>query len=96
MNGIQNMVKLDDAVVMNTAGGDGCVCFNTVANLKSGWLALRTEPYYNAANEIGHLFNGDCVQILSGPIAGKDGHTYIVVYSPKLGMQGYVNAAYVC
>ena len=42
-----------------------------------------------------NLYNGDRVQIVSGIIGGKDGHNYVVVHSPKLGKQGYVNAAYV-
>ena len=98
MSEIKDMMKLEDAVVENAAGGnDGCNgCYSTVCGLKTGYLAMRTQPYYSEANEIGCLYNGDCVQIVSGIIGGKDGHNYVVVYSPKLGKQGYVNAAYVC
>ena len=97
MSELKDMIKIDDTVVENASGGnDGCGCGSVVANLRSGYLAMRTQPYYSECNEIGCLYNGDCVQIVSGIIGGRDGNNYVVVYSPRLGKQGYVNAAYVC
>ena len=60
-----------------TGGADGKVGldFNgpwkKVMNLKTGWLALRTEPVYDYKNEIGQLKNGDDVQIVGNLIPGK-------------------------
>ena len=97
MTELKEMIRVEDAAVKNTAGGnDGYGCYSTVCNLRSGYLAMRTFPYYSEANEIGCLYNGDCVQIVIGIIGSKDGHCYVIVYSPRLGIQGYVNAAYVC
>lgn len=52
------------------------------------YLALRREKSYDSANEIGKLYNGECVQVLS-----REG-TYWYVYAPKLGMYGYANGEY--
>ena len=46
MSEIKDMMKLEDTVVENAAGGnDGCCgCGSTVCGLKSGYLAMRTQP----------------------------------------------------
>lgn len=54
----------------------------------SGYLALRTAPSFDASNEIGQLYSGETVQVLS------QSGDYWYVYSPKYGMQGYVNSDY--
>ncbi|MBR3316601.1 MAG: SH3 domain-containing protein [Atopobiaceae bacterium] len=54
-----------------------------------GYLALRTAPSYDDANEIGQLNTGDTVQVLD-----KSNGQYWWVYSPKHGREGYVNADY--
>ena len=54
-----------------------------------GYLALRTAPAYDDRNEIGELYSGDTVTVLSKP-SGK----YWWVYSPKYGREGYVNKNY--
>ncbi|MBR3158983.1 MAG: SH3 domain-containing protein, partial [Atopobiaceae bacterium] len=54
-----------------------------------GYLALRTAPSYDEANEIGELYTGDTVEVQD-----KSGGKYWWVYSPKLGKSGYVNADY--
>ena len=54
----------------------------------SNYLALRNAAVYDSRNEIGRLYNGDTVEVHS-----KSG-TYWYVYSPKLGLSGYVNSSY--
>ena len=54
-----------------------------------GYLALRTAPKYDEANEIGELYTGDKVTVLD-----KSNGKYWWVYSPKHGREGYVNADY--
>ena len=55
----------------------------------NNYLALRTEPSYDAANEIGKLYEGDVVEFIN---SGSDGYSY--VYSSKLRKYGYVNSNY--
>ena len=50
--------------------------------------------FYDDTNILGELYNGDDVQLIGSTIAGGDGRSYILVYSPKLGIQGYVNTNY--
>lgn len=57
--------------------------------VSSGYLAIREEPAYDAANELGELYSGDVVQILGG-----DDAQYWYVYAPSLDMYGYVNKDY--
>ena len=54
-----------------------------------GYLALRTAPSYDEANEIGELYTGDTVQVQD-----TSNGQYWWVYSPKYGRSGYVNADY--
>ena len=56
--------------------------------VEKGYLALRYAPGYDEANEIGELYTGDTVQVLS------EGGTYWYVYSNRLGLAGYVNKNY--
>ena len=55
----------------------------------SNYLALRTAPSYDAANEIGKLYTGDKVQVVGGTSG-----SYVQVYSPKYGCTGWVNAGF--
>lgn len=55
----------------------------------SGYLALRNAKAFDASNEIGRLYNGDRVQVIS-----SDGSDYWYVYAPGLQKYGYVNHAY--
>ena len=101
MSEIKDMKILDDVVAANAAGGDCCDpcasgCTKRVGGLQSGYLALRTEPKTTESNEIGALCNGDTVQVLGGTVCGCDGRNYVLVYSPKLCAQGYVNASFIC
>lgn len=57
--------------------------------VNSGYLALRTAPYYNENNEIGELYTGDTVTVKD-----KSNGTYWWVYSPKYNKDGYVNKNY--
>ena len=54
-----------------------------------GYLALRTAPAYDEANEIGELYTGDVVTVKD-----KSNGKYWWVYSPKYGKSGYVNKDY--
>ena len=56
--------------------------------VSSGYLALRNAPAYDSSNEIGKLFTGDIVEVIS------TGGTYWWVYAPTLGKSGYVNSSY--
>ena len=72
-----------------------------VANPKTGWLALRSDPSYNYNNEIGKLYNGYKVKVCgNGAFAEHDfdkgGATnYIWVYSPDLNKSGWVNSRFI-
>ena len=54
-----------------------------------GYLALRTAPAYDERNEIGELYTGDTVVLLS-----KYSNKYWWVYAPKYNRNGYVNKDY--
>lgn len=60
-----------------------------IVSVESGYLALRTAPAYDYSNEIGKLYTGDVVYVIS--YSSSD---YWWVYSPLLGEQGYVNCHY--
>ena len=60
-----------------------------MVNVQSGYLALRSEPAYNASNEKGRLYNGDMVEVVQ-----PTGSGYAYVYAPGLYMYGYVNDDY--
>lgn len=59
------------------------------ANVASGYLALRNDTAFDAANEIGQIANGAEVDVIDMS-AGQ----YWYVYVPSLGQSGYVNSAY--
>ena len=68
-----------------------------VCRLNSGYLAVRTSPAAERENEIGCLYNGDQVQVVGGTVRGSGFGgmaTYILVYVPRLRIQGYVNEYY--
>ena len=56
----------------------------------NGYLALRSKPVYDAANEIGKLTTGDTVELISSYNTGS----YVEVFAPSIGSYGYVNAGY--
>ncbi len=93
--------KINDQELENAAGGQaGSGVFKKVANLQSGYLAVRTAPAAQYENEIQStkLYNGDVVQItgsyVQGTTFGGGAATYVWVYVPKTGVSGYVNAAF--
>ena len=59
-------------------------------SVASGYLALRNDATYDRSNEIGQLNNGDRVEIEGTGAAGS----YVFVYSPKYGCNGWVNAGF--
>ena len=90
--------KVNEAELEEVSGGHatGPGYWATVCGLQSGYLAIRTAPTYDYSNEIrgSELYNGDQVQINGGYTQGYDGRTYAYVYSPKTGVCGYVNSAF--
>lgn len=58
-------------------------------SVDTGYLALRTQPDYDASNEIGELYTGDTVWV-----SDSSNGQYWYVYSPKLNCYGYVNQEY--
>ena len=71
-----------------SALGTSAPCAYTVC-VSKGYLALRSAPAYDASNELGALYTGDVVQVQN-----PDGAAYWWVYSPRLGLSGYVNRSY--
>ena len=59
-------------------------------NVKSGYLALRSEKAFDKSNEIGQLNTGDLVEVTN-----RKDSTYWYVYSPKLDKCGYVDNRYI-
>ncbi len=65
----------------------------TVQNTKH-YLAVRTAPEYNSNNEIGKIYNGDTVRVYSYSYVNFSDR-YWYVYSPTLGLWGYVDSNYI-
>lgn len=59
------------------------------ANVKTGYLALRSAPSYDYRNEIAKIVDGTSFQIKSDQTAGD------YVYARFDGMEGWVNSKYV-
>ena len=59
-------------------------------NVKSGYLALRSEKAFDKSNEIGQLNTGDLVEVTN-----RKDSTYWYAYSPKLDKCGYVDNRYI-
>ena len=100
-------IKMNTEELTQAVGGlDGKVGLDegpmrTVHGLQSGWLALRSEPRYDANNEIGKLYNGDKVQIMgNAAIVDNDFDrapvtSYTWVYSDRLKKSGWVNSRFI-
>ena len=73
------------AANMNTQTG----AWKTV-KVNDGYLALRRDTTYDQSNVIGQLNTGDKVEIQG---SGSQG-SYVFVYSPKHGCNGWVNAGF--
>ena len=94
--------KINDQELENAAGGQyGAANIKHVANLKDGYLAVRTAPEAKYENEIQStkLYNGDTVQITGGYVQGTTfgggKAPYVWVFVPKTGVSGYVNANFI-
>ena len=59
-------------------------------NVKSGYLAFRSEKAFDKSNEIGQLNTGDLVEVTN-----RKDSTYWYAYSPKLDKSGYVDKNYI-
>ena len=70
-------------------GAAGPNSYTYTVSVAKGYLALRTAPAYDSANEIGALYSGDTVQVQC-----PDSSDYWWVYAPRLGQSGYVNRRY--
>jgi hypothetical protein len=89
--------KMNEQELETVAGGyGGNGSWVTVRGLQTGYLALRTAPNYDYANEIrgSESYNGQPLQITGGYSYGPDGRTYVWVYNPRSGMSGWTNAAF--
>ncbi len=64
-------------------------------SVASGYLAMRSSPERaNDTNVTGQLYSGDTVRVYSYSYTNFT-DTYWYVYSPKLGMWGYVDSNYI-
>ena len=96
-----DMNKINMEELENVAGGASIGDWATVCNLQDGYLAIRTAPAADYNNEINHtgLHNGDKVQITGGTVMGTTfggaKASYTWVFSPKYGVSGYVNSAFI-
>lgn len=88
--------KMGEQELENVAGGFAAGTWVTVTGLRTGYLALRTAPNYDYANEIrgSESANGQLLQITGGYTSGPDGRTYVWVFNPRSGMSGWTNAQY--
>ena len=79
-----------------SGGNAGAINRRRVANLQSGYLAMRTAPCYDPANEMKgcELYIGDYVQLKGSVITGTDNRAYVRVLAEKNGQTGFVNAAF--
>ena len=84
--------KISQAVQNNQAAqaqADATRQYFDNVSVDSGYLALRSAPSYDAANEMGRLNNGDLVQV-----TGSANGSYVQVYCAKYGAYGWVNAGF--
>lgn len=92
--------KLDNAELENITGGNAGLYYNegwrTVAGTAGGKTSIYSAPYSDPSNAVSgsDLSDGDRVQIAGASAEGKDGNTYVWVFSPRTGISGYVNSAY--
>ena len=92
LNGKRNKLILVVAVwlfVLALFVGKTCYAQTYTVKVSSGYLALRTAQAYDSGNEIGQLYTGDTVDVIT---AGSG--TYWYVYSSKYNKEGYVNKSY--
>ena len=85
-----NFEKITGQELEQAAGGQSAgVVWKTVANLKEGYLAVRTAP---------EARYGEMVQVTGGYVQGTTlgggAATYVWVFVPRTGVSGYVNAAF--
>ena len=59
------------------------------ASVDSGYLALRTAKVFDSSNEIGRIYTGEKVEVIT-----KESGDYWWVYVPCLGKCGYTNKNY--
>lgn len=75
--------------VLSASVSNASLEYEWTVKVDKGYLALRTEKIYDAANEIGELYTGDEVEILN-----SSDSQYWYVYAPSLNKNGYVNKDY--
>ncbi len=72
--------------------------WKTVRGIKSGtYLAVRTRPAYNPDNELGKLYNNDSVEVTGDTVYTGNSYDpyYTWIWSPRLGLSGYVNSRFI-
>ncbi len=88
-----DMKKLNDQDLDNVAGGIGGPGEEgwkwVVANVKTGYLALRSSPSYDYRNEIAKIVNGTAFQIKPDETRRE------YVYAYFNGLKGWVNSNYI-
>ena len=86
--------KMNEQELESVAGGFSTGTWVTVSGLQTGYLALRTAPNYDYANEIrgSESYNGQILQITGGDRAGPDGRVYVWGFNPRSGMSGRAHA----
>ena len=84
--------KMNEQELENVAGGFSTGTWVTVSGLQTGYLALRTAPNYDYANEIrgSESYNGQILQITGGYSAGPDGRRHGRAFSPRSGLSGRI------
>ena len=78
----------DNNWTQTAQGMQGSAAWKTV-KVDAGYLAIRNAATYEDSNIIGQLNTGDSVQVI-----GYASGSYVEVYSPRLGVCGWVNAGF--
>lgn len=90
---MEEMKKMNDAELNEVNGGnDGMSSTNwltAVPNVESGYLALRSRPSYNEANEIAEIYPGSYFSVNTFRWNGS------YVWARYNGIQGWVNADFI-
>lgn len=77
-------------IASDSVGGYGIAGWKwVVANVKTGYLALRSAPSYDYRNEIAKIVDGTAFQINPAQTSGD------YAYARFNGMEGWVNSKYV-
>ena len=96
---MENINELSNIELEKVAGGNDGLINKKVCSLKTGYLALRSDVYYDDKNILGHLYNGDYVSS-TGRICGDYEYVYaeckrdFTYDCPAYNGWGWVNRGY--